>query len=105
MKQALKRITAILIVLLMLVGTIPVLAHQSRGALEIGTSLILAEENIKPLAKSDWTVCVYMCGTDLESGGSAATNALIEMLAADIPDDVTVLVWSLRFLMRRPSIL
>lgn len=51
-----------------------------------------AASGLKQLNKSDWTIGVYMCGTDLESGGGAATNDLIEMLEADIPDDVTLLV-------------
>jgi hypothetical protein len=40
----------------------------------------------------DWTIAVYMCGTDLESGGGAATLDLHEMLLADIPEDVNLLV-------------
>lgn len=51
-----------------------------------------AAAKLKKLNKSDWTICVYMCGTDLESGYGAATNDLIEMLEADIPNDVTLLV-------------
>lgn len=51
-----------------------------------------AAAGLKKLEKSDWTICVYMCGTDLESNGSAATSDLIEMLEADVPDDVTLLV-------------
>lgn len=31
---------------------------------------------------SDWTICLYMCGSDLESGGSAASIDLMEMLRA-----------------------
>ena len=33
-----------------------------------------------------------MCGTDLETRGSCATLDILEMLAADIPDDVSVLI-------------
>ncbi len=43
-------------------------------------------------AKSDWTICIYMCGTDLESGYGCATNNLIQMIEADIPEENTVLV-------------
>jgi uncharacterized repeat protein (TIGR02543 family) len=42
--------------------------------------------------EAEWTIGVYLCGTDLESGGGAATSDLLEMLAADIPDYVNVIV-------------
>lgn len=39
-----------------------------------------------------WAICIYMCGTDLESNYGAATKDLLEMLAADLPEDVRLLV-------------
>lgn len=39
-----------------------------------------------------WAVCIYMCGTDLESNYGAGTKDLLEMLAVDLPDDVRLLV-------------
>lgn len=42
--------------------------------------------------KADWAVCIYMCGTDLESGQGSATLDLLEMLMADIPDNVKLMV-------------
>ena len=51
-----------------------------------------------------WTICIYMCGSDLESNNGAATTDLIEMLEAvqtgvlnidgaeDFSDDVNLLV-------------
>ncbi|MDD6483523.1 MAG: clostripain-related cysteine peptidase [Clostridiales bacterium] len=92
MKRFLKRAVSLLAVSAMMAGTAPVFAAKSSDAIKIGESPIPAAENIKVLPQSDWTVCVYMCGTDLESGSGAATSDLIEMLSADIPDNVTVLV-------------
>ena len=69
-----------------------VLAYQSSGTIEIGDVSSEIKKNVTPLKEKDWTVCIYMCGTDLETGGSCATADLLEMLAADIPDDVNVLV-------------
>ena len=55
-------------------------------------------------ASDAWTICIYMCGSDLESNGGAATTDLIEMLEAvqtgvldidgaeDFSDDVNLLV-------------
>lgn len=41
-----------------------------------------------------FTVMVYMCGTDLESDYGAATADILEMCAADISDDVNVLLYT-----------
>ena len=40
------------------------------------------------------TIMVYMCGTDLESRSGMATSDLQEMLAADISDNVNVIVYT-----------
>lgn len=42
--------------------------------------------------KSRWTVLVYLCGTDLESEGGAASLNLQEMIAADSDPDVRVVI-------------
>lgn len=43
-----------------------------------------------------WTICVYLCGSDLESDGSAASGDLLEMLESvqdsDFPKNVNLLV-------------
>ena len=67
-------------------------AYQSNSTLEIGDVSSDIRSKVVPLKEKDWTVCIYMCGTDLETEGSCATSDLLEMLAADIPDDVNVLV-------------
>ena len=38
-----------------------------------------------------WTVAIYMCGSDLEDGG-AASNNISDLLKADIPDNVNVIM-------------
>jgi len=40
------------------------------------------------------TILVYMCGTDLESNGGFATKDLQEMMAADLGDQVNLLVFT-----------
>ncbi|MCR5356200.1 MAG: hypothetical protein K6E63_02230 [Lachnospiraceae bacterium] len=52
------------------------------------------DEGTKVTSSSDdkWTVMVYMCGTDLESGGAFATMNLAEMMEAELSDNVNVLV-------------
>ena len=67
-------------------------ALQSSDTLEIGDVSSDVRSKVVPLKEKDWTVCIYMCGTDLETGGACATADILEMLAADIPDDVNVLV-------------
>ena len=42
--------------------------------------------------KAKWTICIYLCATDLESNYSSATYDLLEMIEADIPEDINVLV-------------
>lgn len=39
-------------------------------------------------AMGDWTVLLYLCGTDLETEGGAATDNLTELLNVDLPDGV-----------------
>lgn len=41
-----------------------------------------------------FTVMVYMCGTDLESKWSAATNDIMEMVAADLNDNINLLIYT-----------
>ena len=39
-----------------------------------------------------WTICWYLCGTDLETDMGAATTDLQEMLNVELPDNVTVVI-------------
>ena len=87
-----KALSIILIFVMTTLCFANVSAHQSSGAIEIGNVSSDIRKYVEPLKEKDWTVCIYMCGTDLETKGSCATADLLEMLAADIPDDVNVLV-------------
>ncbi len=49
---------------------------------------------LKGNGKDATTVMVYMCGTDLESNGGFATKDLQEMMAADIGENISLLVWT-----------
>lgn len=87
-----KVFSIILIFIMTTLCCMSVSAFQSAGTIEIGDVSSDIQSVVKPLNKKDWTVCVYLCGTDLESVGSAGTIDFLEMLAADIPDDINVLV-------------
>ena len=89
MKKVLSIVLAFVMTTLCFTG---VSAFQSTAAIEIGDVSAEIKKAVEPLREKDWTVCVYMCGTDLETKGSAATIDIIEMLEADIPEDVNVLV-------------
>ena len=40
----------------------------------------------------EWTIGIYMCGTDLESNWGAATTDIVQILGAGIPENVTILL-------------
>lgn len=42
--------------------------------------------------EASWTLCLYLCGSDLESRHAEGTRTLNALLKADIPSDVRVLV-------------
>ncbi len=42
--------------------------------------------------KGTTTLCIYMCGNDLETKSGKATKNISELLSADIPDNTTVLI-------------
>lgn len=44
----------------------------------------------KPIGDSGWTILVYLCGTDLESEGYAATSDIIEAVSAQYSEDVRI---------------
>lgn len=52
----------------------------------------VAPVNVKATNGETWAIYWYLCGTDLETEGGAATNDLLEMLDVDLPDNVTVVI-------------
>ena len=72
-------------------------AKSSPEAAAAGTAAPTASGEAKASepAKADgdtWTVMLYLCGTDLETGGSMGTNNLKEVLAADSNKNVHFVV-------------
>ncbi|MEG2212581.1 MAG: hypothetical protein RRY35_01645, partial [Clostridiales bacterium] len=41
---------------------------------------------------TEWTVCWYLCGSDLESKDGAATDDLLEMMAVQLPQNVKIVI-------------
>lgn len=71
--------------------------YERATHLEVGTNGDLEvtrnELGNEPMgAKDSWTLFVYMCGSDLESGGGAATNDIKEMLAANSSSSVNIII-------------
>lgn len=60
--------------------------HQTSGA---STETVSLDQ---PLNKAEWTVMLYLCGSDLEEDSGDASRTLDELLQADIPDSINVLV-------------
>ena len=60
----------------------------------IAISFLLAELPAEsPSEKiAEWTIGIYMCGTDLESESGQATHNIMQILEADIPENVTILL-------------
>ena len=88
-----KKILSIILTLVMTtLCYVNVSAYQSSDTIEIGDVSSDIRSKVVPLKDKEWTVCIYMCGTDLETKGSCATSDILEMLSADIPDDVNVLI-------------
>lgn len=44
----------------------------------------------KPMGDSGWTIFVYLCGTDLESEGNAASADIYEAISAQYSEDVHI---------------
>ena len=51
-----------------------------------------ADSGIPAEGQAEWTVLLYLCGTDLESGGAAATNNLAELQEAALTDNVNYII-------------
>lgn len=59
------------------------------------TGMIQRDRRTKINGSDDqFTIMVYLCGTDLESNFGAATNDILEMCAADINDNVNILLYT-----------
>jgi hypothetical protein len=63
-------------------------ADRGTGSLTI-TRPDLTGKKPKGIESGTWTVFVYLCGSDLETNGGAATRDLAEMVGADGAENVT----------------
>lgn len=71
-----------------------------RGYSESATQLSVSGGNLgidrrtrsdsKPMGDGGWTILVYLCGTDLESEGSAASADIYEAISAQYSEDVHI---------------
>lgn len=41
---------------------------------------------------TDWVICWYLCGSDLESGGGFASGDLSELLEVQLPENVKIVI-------------
>ncbi len=44
----------------------------------------------KPMGGDDWTILVYLCGTDLESQSAAATSDIVEAISGQYSDNINI---------------
>ncbi|MGN0651031.1 MAG: clostripain-related cysteine peptidase [Oscillospiraceae bacterium] len=49
-------------------------------------------DNVQPMGEDNWTIMLYMCGTDLESDYGAATSDLYEAISAQYDENVRLVV-------------
>ncbi|MEG2117666.1 MAG: clostripain-related cysteine peptidase, partial [Clostridia bacterium] len=65
---------------------------DSKTDLSVNTSKDNPTDDSKDDSTDTWTVMLYLCGTDLESGGGAATSNLNEIFASDLSENVNFLI-------------
>lgn len=82
MTEKIKKLFALVLALVLFGGTV-----ACKGGEQSGTDGAKTDAKI-----SDFTLLVYNCGSDLEQKRGAATANIAEMLSADIPDGVNVIL-------------
>ena len=82
MTEKIKKLFALVLALVLFGGTV-----ACKGGEQGGTDGAKTDAEI-----SDFTLLVYICGSDLEQKRGAATANIAEMLSADIPDGVNVIL-------------
>ena len=48
--------------------------------------------HLTPMGSDDWTILIYMCGSDLESNEGCATRDIKEMMAATFGDNINIVI-------------
>ena len=82
MTEKIKKLFVLVLALVLFGGTV-----ACKGGEQSGTDGAKTDAKI-----SDFTLLVYICGSDLEQKRGAATANIAEMLSADIPDGVNVIL-------------
>lgn len=82
MTEKIKKLFALVLALVLFGGTV-----ACKGGEQSGTDGAKTDAEI-----SDFTLLVYICGSDLEQKRGTATANIAEMLSADIPDGVNVIL-------------
>lgn len=49
-------------------------------------------DDSSPSIETEWAIYWYLCGSDLESGGGAATIDLLEMMEVQLPENVKIII-------------
>ncbi|MDD2294430.1 MAG: hypothetical protein PHW61_00655, partial [Eubacteriales bacterium] len=44
------------------------------------------------LSDNEWAIYFYLCGSDLETNGGAATNDLAELLDVQLPENIKIII-------------
>lgn len=92
MKKLMHKWLAVLMALLMVLSACPLALAEEVAAATAEPETVAAEEVSTAAEQKDWTVLVYLCGTDLETRGAMATINL-EEIAETIPsDNVSVVI-------------
>lgn len=87
-----------LIVILLLASIVTISCSTSTPSQSEAAAIRVTSSTNQALSASGynpndtWTIYVYLCGSDLESNGGQATTDLNEMLEAELPDNVRVLI-------------
>ena len=92
-----KKLIALLMAMLMLLSTMSLAVAETveTEAVEteaVETEVAATEEAAAVAEQKDWTVLVYLCGTDLETTGAMATINLVEIAETIPSDNVNVVI-------------
>lgn len=51
-----------------------------------------SQETAQETSDTEWAIYLYLCGSNLESEGGAATNDLVELFEAELPENVKFII-------------
>ena len=91
-RRPLSVLLALVLLLSLTVSAFAAEPADGKAPVTVDPASSIAAKQLKPLEKKDWTIAIYLCGSDLERKWGSASSDLIEMLEAEIPDSVNVIV-------------